>query len=103
MRRLTLILSDLYLPAEAVPAQSVAAPIDLPGLSWLLRFASASTPLSDWRQWLAREIGDTLVFTEHDPVFTTGVRPGAMRHLLGTPRNSNAAGSPTSKPIAEAT
>ncbi len=57
MRRLTLILSDLYLPAEAVPAPSVAAPIDLPGLSWLLRFASGSMPLSDWRQWLAGEIG----------------------------------------------
>jgi lipoyl(octanoyl) transferase len=26
--------------------------------------------------------GDTLVFTEHDPVYTLGVRPGAERHLL---------------------
>jgi len=26
--------------------------------------------------------GDTLVFTEHDPVFTTGVRRDALRHLL---------------------
>jgi lipoyl(octanoyl) transferase len=31
---------------------------------------------------LEGEIGDTLVFTEHEPVYTVGVRPGAARHLL---------------------
>ena len=31
---------------------------------------------------LAGEIGDTLVFTEHEPVYTLGVRLGAARHLL---------------------
>jgi lipoyl(octanoyl) transferase len=31
---------------------------------------------------LAGEIGDTLVFTEHEPVYTLGVRQGAERHLL---------------------
>ncbi len=31
---------------------------------------------------IAGEIGDTLVFTEHDPVYTLGVRLGAARHLL---------------------
>ncbi len=31
---------------------------------------------------LAGEIGDTLVFTEHEPVYTLGVRQGALRHLL---------------------
>lgn len=30
----------------------------------------------------AGETGDTLVFTEHDPVFTMGVRRGAERNLL---------------------
>lgn len=30
----------------------------------------------------AGEIGDTLVFTEHEPVYTLGVRPGAERNLL---------------------
>lgn len=30
----------------------------------------------------AGEIGDTLVFTEHEPVFTLGVRSGAEAHLL---------------------
>ena len=30
----------------------------------------------------AGEIGDSLVFTEHEPVFTLGVRSGAERHLL---------------------
>jgi len=33
-------------------------------------------------QRLAGEIGDSLVFTEHEPVYTLGVRPGADRHLL---------------------
>ncbi len=31
---------------------------------------------------LAGEIGDTLVFTEHDPVFTLGLRRGADAHLV---------------------
>lgn len=30
----------------------------------------------------AGEIGNTLVFTEHEPVYTTGVRRGAEQHLL---------------------
>ena len=33
-------------------------------------------------QHLAGEIGDTLVFTEHDPVFTVGLRAGAETHLV---------------------
>ncbi len=31
---------------------------------------------------LAGEIGDTLVFTEHEPVFTVGLRAGASTHLV---------------------
>jgi lipoyl(octanoyl) transferase len=34
------------------------------------------------RQRLAGEVGDTLIFTEHDPVYTLGVRRGAEQHLL---------------------
>jgi lipoyl(octanoyl) transferase len=30
----------------------------------------------------AGEIGDTLVFTEHDPVYTFGVRKGAEEHMI---------------------
>ena len=33
-------------------------------------------------QRIAGEIGDTLVFTEHDPVFTLGLRSGADAHLV---------------------
>jgi lipoyl(octanoyl) transferase len=33
-------------------------------------------------QRLAGEIGDTLVFTEHDPVFTLGLRKDAPHHLV---------------------
>jgi lipoyl(octanoyl) transferase len=36
-------------------------------------------------QRLSGEIGDTLVFTEHEPVYTLGVRLGAARHLLWDP------------------
>jgi len=57
MRRLTLILSDLYLPEESVPADAVSAPLSLPGLEWLLRFARVSAPLADWRHWLIGELG----------------------------------------------
>jgi len=31
---------------------------------------------------IAGEIGDTLVFTEHEPVFTVGLRTGAETHLV---------------------
>jgi lipoyl(octanoyl) transferase len=31
---------------------------------------------------IAGEIGDTLVFTEHEPVFTLGVRPGAEKNIV---------------------
>ena len=33
-------------------------------------------------QRIAGEIGDTLVFTEHEPVFTLGLRGGADAHLV---------------------
>ncbi|MEO8064400.1 MAG: hypothetical protein ABI821_16815 [Pseudomonadota bacterium] len=55
MRRLTLILSDLYLPEEAARAAAVQ-PLELPHLDWLLRFAH-STHITDWRHWLARDLG----------------------------------------------
>jgi lipoyl(octanoyl) transferase len=58
----------------------------------------ASHPTVDWgrtgyaealqrqEDWVARrnagELGDTLVFTEHEPVFTLGVRKDADRNLL---------------------
>ena len=33
-------------------------------------------------QRVAGGIGDTLVFTEHDPVYTIGLRSGAEQHLI---------------------
>ncbi len=56
MRRLTLILSDLYVPEDAPRAASPAA-FDLPALEWLLRFARAPVHCPDWRAWLATQIG----------------------------------------------
>jgi hypothetical protein len=51
MRRLTLILSDLFLPEES----GDAAPA--PHLEWLLRYANGRRPITDWRIWLASELG----------------------------------------------
>lgn len=54
MRRLSLILSDLFVPQDAAP--EVAAR-DLPNLDWLLRFAVGAVRIPDWRSWLAAELG----------------------------------------------
>lgn len=55
MRRLTLILSDLYLPADAV-RESFPTVLELPALQGLLRFAEPPRRIGDWRTWLAREL-----------------------------------------------
>ncbi|HUQ09551.1 MAG TPA: hypothetical protein VM146_04485 [Steroidobacteraceae bacterium] len=55
MRRLTLILSDLYLPADVV-RESFPTTLELPALQALLRFAE-SRRIADWRTWLSRELG----------------------------------------------
>jgi len=52
MRRLTLILSDLYLPEEAERGMAVPKTRHLPNLEWLLRFAESPERIGDWRQWL---------------------------------------------------
>jgi len=52
MRRLTLILSDLYLPEEAGRGMAVPTTRDLPNLEWLLRFAESPEHIDDWRPWL---------------------------------------------------
>ena len=60
--------------------------------------ATAAAPFLDWgrteyraawerqaglvTQRIAGALGDTLVFTEHDPVFTLGLRSGADAHLV---------------------
>ncbi len=60
MRRLTLILSDLYLPDET--AAGVIPQIDaMPELEWLLRFAHAPVRIGDWRRWLLNQVGGQLV------------------------------------------
>ena len=41
---------------------------------------------------IAGEVADTLVLTEHEPVFTIGVRSGAAQHLLFDPAQLAAAG-----------
>jgi len=71
-------------PATALPPPPAAAAGDRATVDW------GRTHYRSARHWqehlvaqrLAGEIGDTLVFTEHEPVYTLGVRPGADRHLL---------------------
>ena len=55
MRRLTLILSDLYLPGE-ITHGDIPRIHELPAFEQLLRFADRR-PIPDWRQWLAGELG----------------------------------------------
>lgn len=43
-------------------------------------------------QRIAADIGDTLVFTEHDPVFTLGMRRGSDANLVWTPEQLAGAG-----------
>jgi hypothetical protein len=59
MRRLTLILSDLYLPDEAVHSQLTRA-LAMPALEALLRFAEPSRRITDWRSWLAAQLAPDL-------------------------------------------
>jgi len=53
MRRVTLILSDLYLPEESGAAEG----LPMPSLDRLLRFAGARGQVGDWRTWLASSLG----------------------------------------------
>lgn len=57
MRRLSLILSDLYVPEEAGRESAHADALELPNLAWLLRFSRDPVVLSDWRTWLAARAG----------------------------------------------
>jgi hypothetical protein len=58
MQRLTLILSDLYLPEE--PAQAgPSRPLDLPNFEWLLNHSAPARHIRDWRHWLAAQLGET--------------------------------------------
>lgn len=59
MRRLTLILSDLYLPAHAI-RESLPTTLALPAMEWLLRLAE-SKPIKSWRSWLAGELGASAI------------------------------------------
>ncbi|HTU68522.1 MAG TPA: hypothetical protein VMF52_21460 [Steroidobacteraceae bacterium] len=52
MRRLTLILSDLYLQPESDAAEA-ASPLVLPNFEWLLRVASRREFTGDWRRAFA--------------------------------------------------
>lgn len=59
MQRLTLILSDLYLP-EGNAGGDAPRTHELPALNELLRLASGPESIGDWRDWLLREIGGQL-------------------------------------------
>lgn len=66
--------------ADASPSSAPAAAT----LDWgRTRYAEALRAQEELvARRIAGEIGDTLVFTEHDPVFTVGLRAGADSHLV---------------------
>lgn len=85
MRRLTLILSDLYLPAGADKSAFPEA-LQLPALDWLLRFARDPERIDDWRRWLAREVGaGRLAELPAAHLFAAGVETPAEGFWLATP------------------
>jgi hypothetical protein len=61
MRRLTLILSDVYLPEESERTEPSGVPaagaLAMPALESLLRFASSRRTTGDWRAWLTASLG----------------------------------------------
>ena len=59
MRRLTLILSDLYLQDEAA-RDGIPQTHSLPAFAWLLRYASGREHIRDWREWLLSFAGGTV-------------------------------------------
>jgi hypothetical protein len=63
MRRLTLILSDLYLPEDHVHGE-VPHTHELPAFEWLLGRADRPVRIGDWRHWLLSTVHST---REHGP------------------------------------
>ena len=66
------------MPALSLPALAPST------LDWgRTRYAGAWRAQDELvRRRIAGEIGDTLVFTEHEPVFTVGLRHGAGQNLV---------------------
>jgi hypothetical protein len=60
MRRLTLILSDLYLPEDHAQGD-VPETHALPALQWLLGQADRPRFIGDWRQWLLSAVESSAV------------------------------------------
>lgn len=76
MRRLTLILSDLYLPPEPQPDGGFPQTDELPALSWLLSHADRAEHIGDWRRWLLRQVGGPLVEIPQAAICAAGTVSG---------------------------
>ncbi len=72
------------LPCFSFPVVSIAAPISVAVLDWgRTRYKPARLAQEALvAERLAGTVPDTLVFTEHEPVFTVGLRAGAEKHLV---------------------
>ena len=66
-------------PAAVRPEPIAGATLDWGRTSYTAALEQQETLVA---RRIAGEAGDTLVFTEHDPVFTVGVRRGAEANLL---------------------
>jgi hypothetical protein len=78
MRRLTLILSDLFLPEESVVG-AVPQTHELPALDWLLRFADVQR-IGDWRHWLLARAGGANSHLRLGTLASRTVSPGVAAY-----------------------
>lgn len=87
-----MIDGTIRIPMPALEVQSAAHPLSV--IDWgRVGYAEALRRQEDLvKQRLEGQIGDVLVFTEHDPVYTIGRRMGAMQHLLASPEELAAQG-----------
>ena len=76
-------MSDFSTPSASTRSSAHAFPV-VTTVDWgRTRYADAFARQNELvAQRIAGEIGDTLVFTEHEPVFTIGMRGGAEAHLV---------------------
>jgi hypothetical protein len=77
MRRLTLILSDLYLPEDSVDG-GLPRTQDLPSLDWLLRFAEV-VRIDEWHRWMRAQMAGPLA---GQSVAALATRPAASLDRL---------------------
>ena len=83
-------MHDVSVSTQATTSGATRRPLDV--IDWGRTEYRSALAMQEAlvRDRIAGNIGDTLIFTEHEPVYTLGVRLGAEKHLL---QSSTEAGS----------